>query len=436
MKSVRGFNKMLFILYLKLYVGVSVIIGFRRKRSVGQLITILKRLNYFIDRIRHNKFIHTAKGVRLNLYIPAFPSRAFFTSCAKFAVFGEKLPATTALVSITSACPYSCKHCYQKLDTGPDIDIEFLKSAVANLQDKGIAFFNIEGGEPFLRFDRLLALCEVIDSRSEIWINSTGHGITRERLLQLKATELTAIMFSLHFHEPQQLNSFMGSDNAWSTMENAIALCHEQGIPVAFNACLGRADFYNGNFEKIMQTAYMFGGSIIQLIKPKPSGGWLADGVEEFTLADVKLIAEKVELYNCHRLFSGYPAISPQILEEAPEMFGCTAGGTDRFYINAKGDVQPCEFLNISFGNLQEGDFNSIYSRMRAVFDTPGDCILCEKYSKKIHDVFLRNQLTVLPLDKVLSEKIYQDWDRGRPTRLYWMVEKVLEYSGGKQGPE
>jgi hypothetical protein len=33
---------------------------------------------------------------------------------------------------------------------------------------------------------------------------------------------------------------------------------------------------------------------------------------------------------------------------ESPAPFGCTAGGIDRFYLNANGEVQPCEFLNVS----------------------------------------------------------------------------------------
>ncbi len=49
-------------------------------------------------------------------------------------------------------------------------------------------------------------------------------------------------------------------------------------------------------------------------------------------------------------------------------MFVCTAGGTDRFYINAKGDVQTYEFLNFLFGNIGEEDFLTIYNRMRDHF--------------------------------------------------------------------
>ena len=55
-----------------------------------------------------------------------------------------------------------------------------------NFRKSGVAFFNIEGGDPFLVYDRLKVICEAIDDRSEIWINSTGDGITLERMEELK----------------------------------------------------------------------------------------------------------------------------------------------------------------------------------------------------------------------------------------------------------
>ena len=57
--------------------------------------------------------------------------------------------------------------------------------------------------------------------------------------------------------------------------------------------------------------------------------------------------------------------------------YGCTAGGIERFYVNANGDVQPCEFVNVSFGNVNEEDFNNIYRRMRKYFRDPRTNWIC-----------------------------------------------------------
>ncbi|KGK88222.1 radical SAM protein [Desulfosporosinus sp. HMP52] len=425
-RNVTCFRRNIFNLRLK----VSVFFCFLSARRKGELslkefILVLRRLLLFVSRMKQNKFVEIEGKTCLGLYIPGFPSTAFLTACWKFSQFKERMPCTTVLLSITSACPYHCQHCYQKLDKGKDVDIEVLLEIVSKLQEMGIAFFNIEGGEPFFAYERLKQVCQAIDSRSEIWINSTGAGMTKERLAELRGLNVTAVMFSLHSPDAKLFNMFMGKDSAWETMKAGVEMCHEAGLAVAFNTCLQREDFYNGTFEGIMETAKDFKACLIQIIKPKPAGGWLEKGVVEFSPQDIEYVKGKVNQYNLHKKKANYPAISAQIIEEDKSVFGCTAGGTDRFYINAKGDLQPCEFLNISFGNIMRDKFEDIYTKMRTCFAWGGEGYLCESCSQEIHRHYEENGLDTLPLTPELSEKIYGSWERGRRTDLYERLERM-----------
>lgn len=424
--NVTGISKYIFNVKIKIHVFFYFIPEFfRRNISIRRFILFLRRLLLFLSTMQHNKFVNIEGKTKIDLYVPGFPSKAFYTACKKFMCFDENMPCTTVLLSVTSACNFNCSHCYQKLDKGKDIEINLLINIVKKLQNMGIAFFNIEGGEPFLVYDRLKKICSSIDDRSEIWINSTGVGITCERLLELKKMNVTAIMFSLHSPEPDVLNKFMGNNSAWETLEKSVAMCHEAGIAVAFNSCLMRDDFYNGTFEKIMVAAKDFKAAIVQIIKPKPSGGWLEKEDIEFDLKDIEFVKKKITIFNSRREFEKYPSISAQIIEEDRGVFGCTAGGIDRFYINAKGDVQPCEFLNISFGNIKDESFDMIYSKMRNCFEWGGDCNLCEQYSKEIHKIYKDNDLSSLPLSPQMSEKIYNTWNRGDKTKLYEKLQNL-----------
>ncbi|MBF0523134.1 MAG: radical SAM protein [Candidatus Omnitrophica bacterium] len=427
-ENVTGLRKVVFTTRMKLCLLLYYLPEmFKGKISVRRYILFLKRLLYFLSKVYHNKFVKIGSAVRPGLYIPGFPSKAFFTACRKFFVFDEKLPCTTVLISVTSACRFKCKHCYQRNDLGGDVDIDLIISAAQRLKERGVAFFNIEGGEPFLVYDRLKKLCAVIGKDAEIWVNSTGDGMTLDRLRELKQLGLTAVMFSLHSHEPQKLNAFMKSDKAWDTLVEGIRLCHSIDVPVAFNSCLMRDDFYNGNFEKLMNRAKEFNACLIQIIKPKSAGAWLESGAGVFTVEDLGKVKESVRKYNQDVKYKDYPSISAQIIEEDAAVFGCTAGGTDRFYINAKGDVQPCEFLNISFGNIAQENFDEIYNRMRSYFQPPGECWLCEKYSSEIVKLSKENNLRTLPLNKNLSQRIYANWRRGNQTEMYKQIEEKLK---------
>ena len=426
-KTIRGARRFFFNLRVRLWVFFffikQVAVG---ALPVSKLVAVLRRLEYFLGKLQENKFVAVDGTVRLGLYIPQVATRPFETACRKFATFGRKLNNTTVLVSVTSACRFRCEHCYQKRDHGKDVDIEHLLDAVSQIQNSGAAFFNIEGGEPFLVFDRLKAVCETIDERSEIWVNSTGDGMTEKRLRELKALGLTAVMFPLHSHLPEKHDAFMGKAGAFEMMSQGARLCHEAGVTVAFNMCLGPRQFQDGTFEACMAEAKEKGAAYIQMIKPKAAGGWLEAGVPVFSDEDLRQVKQKVTAYNHDKTYADYPAISAQILEEAPEMFGCTAGGTDRYYLNAKGDVQPCEFLNVSFGNIKEERFIDIYNRMRTDFETPGTCWLCEQYAGRVRDIVEAKGVASLPLTPEQTARFMRDVDRGAPTELYHTIEKKM----------
>jgi MoaA/NifB/PqqE/SkfB family radical SAM enzyme len=259
----------------------------------------------------------------------------------------------------------------------------------------------------------------------EIWINSTGDGMTEEKLLELKRIGVKGFMFSLHSSDPDKIVEFMKNDKAWENLKNGIALCHKAGFEVAANTCILKEDYFNGTFDRILERARELGISIIQLIKPKPSGGWLGSELDHFSRKELDEIEKMVHRYNNDPAYRSFPFIAAQIIDERSDMFGCTAGGTDRFYINAKGDVQPCEFLNISYGNIKEEEFETIYERMRESFAVPGSNWLCEACSSDIAELVQIHGVKSLPLSKELSGIVINKWDRGEQPDFYEKVVKL-----------
>ena len=424
-KYLTGYRKRIYENYIKIYVFMHFFLRMiSGKFPSKNFMRFLKRLLYFLSKMKDNKYVKSGKYTKLNLYVPAFPSKAFFKACRKVIVSDEKMPCITVLISITSACRYRCEHCYQKKDRGKDVDIELLCDVTKKLDKMGVSFFNIEGGEPFLVYDRLKKVCESVET-GEIWINSTGDRMTPERLAELKSLGVKGIMFSLHSYMPEAINAFFKRDDAWEVLEKGIEMTHEAGLEVAVNTCILRNQYYDGTFEAILDKAKELEVSIMQLIKPKPSGGWLNTDLETFSREDLDNIENKVKQYNNDPEYRGYPFIAAQISEEKHDMFGCTAGGTDRFYINAKGDVQPCEFLNISYGNIKDENFEDIYGRMRKSFETPGNNWICETCSASVSKLVAEKDIKVLPLCRDHSEQVIRNWDRGNIPDFYRKVKEI-----------
>lgn len=135
-------------------------------------VRFLKRAWHLLLLFHHNKIVRVFNGYKLHLYLPAYPSRAFFHAMETKLLRNPPGP-TTVVFSMTKACTYKCRHCYQRNDAGRDLDETLLLETARNVRDAGVAMFDIEGGEPFLRFPRLLKLVQALDERSEIWVNTT-----------------------------------------------------------------------------------------------------------------------------------------------------------------------------------------------------------------------------------------------------------------------
>jgi MoaA/NifB/PqqE/SkfB family radical SAM enzyme len=64
---------------------------------------------------------------------------------------------------------------------------------------------------------------------------------------------------------------------------------------------------------------------------------------------------------------------------EGRECFGCNAGNK-MVYIDAFGEVSPCVFIPMNFGNVREQSIRSIYRDMKQRFPTEDTCFINKNY--------------------------------------------------------
>lgn len=381
-------------------------------------VRLLIRLILFLNAVRHNKVVIIDGKYKIHLYLPAYPTPAFWESIEKF-IRPDPGPLTVVF-SFTKACGYKCPHCYQRNDTGTDMNVDMLRKIARQMQDIGVTMFDIEGGEPLLKFDQLLHLLHSFDHKRETWINTTGHTLTPEKVHKLKKAGLAGVMISLHSHDESEYAKFTGVPESFSIARDAAKLFSEAGIMVAINCCPSDDMITNGGVEKVLEIAKNWHCAFVQVIHGKSAGAWLGkeDEMVKTSVSIGKL--RQIHLnYNGLGKYSEYPSPAVQVFEEDEKRFGCTAGGVDRFYINANGEVQPCEFLNVSFGNVQNEDFKVIFKRMREYFREPGTRWLCSFESHTIFETMKRKGIATTPLPWEYTAELIKKWNRGRKTPMY-----------------
>jgi MoaA/NifB/PqqE/SkfB family radical SAM enzyme len=270
--------------------------------------------------------------------------------------------------------------------------------------DEGASIFTIEGGDPFLDYNRLRQVCTAIDSRAECWINTTGDGAEKQHIAELVSLGVAGLKISLHGRNEQEHNRFLGGRQGWDKMLSVISYCKEYGLTITFNSRIEPEGFFNGYFDEMMELGANLGALYIQFITPRTAGGNFKGETISYSTRQLEDIGGLINKYNNNREYVGYPGIFFDELDERC-VFGCTAGNA-RFYINAAGDVQPCQHLNMSYGNIKDEPCRQIVKRMQEDFGCRSFTAHCTQIPTLIREQAGSNPVFPLDVSKLDREKL------------------------------
>jgi MoaA/NifB/PqqE/SkfB family radical SAM enzyme len=342
---------------------------------------LLKTLQTAKD-VRLQKFVKSNGGYRFCLSIPRWPSSAHDQMAARgglnvrAAGTKYKQQVDQAFLAVSRKCAYHCRHCYERHNTAAveTVPLAAWQRTAKDLQDLGANVIVLTGGEPMLRFDDVLELVKAGDkSRSEFHIHTSGHGVTEARASALKRAGLEAAAIGLDDVNPARHDTLRGYPGAFSEAVQAIHAFRRAGVFTYINLCLTKDLVRSGDLPALMELAKGLGLGAVRFLDPVPVGGYLGEDVSAlFSDDDRKTATEFFEEVNGGRRYRRYPFISYEAYAEAPERLGCQMGGLSLFAVDSLGNVLPCVFLPVSFGNILDEDLPSIYARMRRA--VPGPC--------------------------------------------------------------
>jgi MoaA/NifB/PqqE/SkfB family radical SAM enzyme len=334
----------------------------------------LRKLLYLTKVIKFNNKYHSTPA------IPGFPSSAFDNMILNGGLnylqagTAKKQHIDSVLLAITGKCKLSCKHCYEFHNLNSDRVIPASKwlEVIESLQQYGAGIIILTGGEPLLDFEKTLEILEKSDkSKSEFHIHTSGNGLTHEMVKQLKKSGLTAVAVGLDDVSRERFDKIRGNgsfDNALKALE----LFNEEGFLTYTNLCATKSFVHSGEIWKYYELVKSLNVGMIQLLEPRPNGAYFNKDVNELiTDEERKILQEFMIIGNTHKKYKDYPLIYYLAHIEGANQMGCMMGGLFHFYIDSLGNVNPCVFLPVSFGNILETDFKTIYEKMRKAIPTP-----------------------------------------------------------------
>lgn len=350
---------------------------------------------FLIKQMRFEKFTIHADKIFINSIYTPFPSGSYRTALKCFKRLSErKISPFSVYISLTDKCHLDCWHCSNFKDGEKhELSYEGLKRIMHEIQDAGASCIGLTGGEPALRVD-LEKLVNQIDERSYSILFTTGHSISLERARALQSAGLTIIVISLDSHIKEEHNSKRNSEIAFDEAISAIRNSLEAGIYTAISTVITKKLLYSPKLYDFFEYVGALGVHEIRLLEPKPCGKLLNYEFDYLDEEDKKKIREVQYSINTK---GKLPTIMALSHINSVDNYGCNAGRT-HVYINARGDMCPCDFSPLSFGNLVEESFSDVYTKMNRAFPKPSGACIISSLSNHLKDI---GPLPVTDRDKI-----------------------------------
>jgi len=285
----------------------------------------------------------------------------------------RKTGCLLATLGITFRCMCSCAHCGSgkyAASAKDEMPTEELKGIIKQLRENGANSINFFGGEPLVRKDlpELIAYAKSFGMGTAMDCN--GYLLDRDMAATLAKAELDMAHISIDSADPKKHDEMRGVKGIFDRAINAIKYCKEAGIAVRIGAYVDRERLNSGEFARLIELGKQVGAPL-RVLTPVLTGKW-QDAVQE------RLTPEEVVKFRT-MLAPGVAYWEQESCNGAEASFVCACIAKDYIYITAYGDVTPCVYVPLSFGNARKEPLAQILERMWAheLFkrDTCNKCI-------------------------------------------------------------
>jgi len=261
-------------------------------------------------------------------------------------------------------CQASCEKCSCRKMKEPGrkkLTLDQIRRLGDDAYRLGAYEVNLTGGEPTLA-KNLEEIVGCFHPKSTfIGLNTNGALLDRSRILGLKKAGVDFFKISIDSPIPAEHDALRGIPGLFDHILSVLRIIAETpGVLAHLCLTTTREQIESGNVEKAVALAREYRATI-GFVFPSPVGGWGADH-------DVLLEPHHRRVLN--RLSKHSWVVLHGNLGDQNFLCPC---GTKEIYVSCYGDVLPCPFIQIAFGNVADESFESIIRRMSgwSVFQKP-----------------------------------------------------------------
>jgi len=319
---------------------------------------IISKIN---DIFREEKPIYVDdENIVFSTWVPPVPGEVFnrLISAEISSILRKRVPDQLS-IGITSRCPNNCIHCgAADIIAKTELTVEQINGAVSQSIELGSYYISFDGGETMMRNDLTEMVKAVDKSKAIAACFTSGFRLTEERAKDLKAAGLYATHISIDSPREEEHDRVRGREGAFKDSLQGIKSTLEAGILADMFVVVSPHNI--DDLEDFYGLAENLGMHELSIYEIVAVGRWLEHEDEVISDSDVKMLGRFQKEKN--RKSEG-PRVTALPYFMGPDQFGCFAGRR-WMHVTPAGDVLPCAYTPLSFGNLVEEELNVIWKRM------------------------------------------------------------------------
>jgi MoaA/NifB/PqqE/SkfB family radical SAM enzyme len=242
---------------------------------------------------------------------------------------------------------------------------EEIERVIRESQGLGVSNITFTGGEPLLRDDLERFISSVDREKSMAQVFTNGLGLTKERARSLKEAGASAVQISLDSPVPEEHDRLRAMPGLFEQVRLAVGRAREAGLLVGLSTYAGREFIDQGSLSRLAALAAEWGAVELSVFDLIPTGR-LLEG-ENLILdkrSRARLLKESERL---NQEYQGRLRVITQAWTNSgvgyAAFIGCLAA-CHQFHLGAYGDLTPCDFTPLSFGNIRQTSLTDLWERL------------------------------------------------------------------------
>ena len=304
-----------------------------------------------------------------SIYFPPIPSPAherMFESVISTLIYKRPVPLA-ATIGITGQCQYSCKHCSAagRNPRRPDMDYKEIRRVIDECLALGVSNITFTGGEPLL-YNKLTSLIASVPRElavTQVFTNAAG--LSSSLIAEFKSAGLYGLQISLDSADPTEHDKMRGFEGAFAAVEKGVREAREKGLLVGISTYATRDRIERGFLPSIASLVSSWGANEMTVFDAIETGN--LRGKKELLLDRTSRRRLIADMNDINRRYRSKLRVVAQSWTNSGRSFsrfiGCLAAKF-QIHITAQGDLTPCDFTPLSFGNIRESSISELWHNL------------------------------------------------------------------------